>query len=139
MRGVRAGVGVFIFDEKQRVLLVKQNYGNKLWAVPGGAIDPGETPQDAALRELREETGLEAELRALIGLNHYVRDGVPRVHFAFEAEITGGTLGIQEPSEIAVIGWHDPSKPPSPLTGLSATFLPPALRGERGLLLNVAH
>ena len=43
-----------ILDVAGRVLLVRQAYGNRLWGLPGGVVDPGETPMDAAIREARE-------------------------------------------------------------------------------------
>ncbi len=51
-------------DEEDRVLLVKQfrlPAEQELWELPAGRIDPGESPLEAAKRELREETGFEAE------------------------------------------------------------------------------
>jgi ADP-ribose pyrophosphatase len=50
-------------DEKKRILLVRQYRlpaGKNLWELPAGKVDPGETPLDAAKRELAEETGYKA-------------------------------------------------------------------------------
>lgn len=53
------GVRVALFNEEGKVLLVKQHHENKeIWMVPGGGIEEGETSQDAAIREVMEETGL---------------------------------------------------------------------------------
>lgn len=63
---VQVGVSVVVTrlfsDGKWRVLLGRRqnSFGNGLWSVPGGKPDAGETPKEAAVRELREETGLEA-------------------------------------------------------------------------------
>lgn len=53
------GVGVksFIFNQ-DKILLVRIGYMHKSWVLPGGAVDTGEKPQDAAMREVQEESGL---------------------------------------------------------------------------------
>jgi 8-oxo-dGTP diphosphatase len=55
----RIGVGAVVFREN-KVLLVKRNKppGKGLWAIPGGRLELGETLQEAAEREVREETGV---------------------------------------------------------------------------------
>lgn len=57
---------VFVFDRLGRTLLVR-DASTGLWGNPGGAIDPGESPVVAAVRELREETGLVASQLHLLG------------------------------------------------------------------------
>ena len=49
--------GVFLFDERDRVLL-EQRTDDGTWCVPGGSMELGETPEEAARRECLEETGL---------------------------------------------------------------------------------
>ncbi len=56
-RGMTLGVRVAVTDAEGRILLVKHTYLDGWW-LPGGGVDRGETAQDAAVRELREETGL---------------------------------------------------------------------------------
>ena len=56
-----------MFDESGRVLLQKRGDSNK-WGSPGGAIELGETPEEAAIRELKEETGLDVTIDSLIGI-----------------------------------------------------------------------
>jgi 8-oxo-dGTP diphosphatase len=51
------GAAAVVFDEEGRVLLVKENYGKHRWSLPGGAIEAGETPEEAAVREANERNG----------------------------------------------------------------------------------
>ena len=59
--------GGCIFNEKGDVLLQRRGDCN-LWGFPGGTIELGETPEMAAVREIKEETGLDVEVGKLIGI-----------------------------------------------------------------------
>jgi len=55
-----------------------------VWSLPGGHIEPGETARSAALREIREETGVEAQLLGLVDINDVIMhrpDGSLRAHY----------------------------------------------------------
>ncbi|MFI6730309.1 NUDIX hydrolase [Streptomyces sp. R-74717] len=54
-----AGAGAIIHDADGRILLVRPSYGDGTWEVPGGALDTGENPWQAARREVKEELGIE--------------------------------------------------------------------------------
>jgi 8-oxo-dGTP pyrophosphatase MutT (NUDIX family) len=57
---------VLLFDEADRILLLHEADAGGYWYTPGGGIEPGETPEEAALRELREELGLTADLGPMV-------------------------------------------------------------------------
>ena len=61
------GVTMIACDHRDHVLLVRHSYGPSGWFLPGGGIRRGETPQQAAVRELREETACTAEGARLVG------------------------------------------------------------------------
>lgn len=68
------------------VLLVQRGKGALvgLWSLPGGHIEPGETAKAAAVREVREETGVEAELEGLVDIHDVILhrdDGTLRAHY----------------------------------------------------------
>lgn len=58
-----------VFDEDGRLLLVKRA-DDGTWCLPGGFVDPGESPEKTAVRETREETGLDAQTVDLVGVYH---------------------------------------------------------------------
>ncbi|MFI7431872.1 NUDIX hydrolase [Micromonospora sp. NPDC049836] len=82
-----AAVTVFVQDEQGRVLLIHRT-DNGLWALPGGAQDFGEYIAETAVRETREETGIEIEVTGVVGIytnpNHVVEysDGEVRQQFS---------------------------------------------------------
>ncbi len=61
---------LIVIDDTEKVLLVKRNIEPKkgFWCLPGGFMELGETPEQAALRELKEETGLSGRIEMLLGV-----------------------------------------------------------------------
>jgi len=75
------------------VLMVRQTYrGRVLWTFPGGAIEPGETPEQAAVREAREETGLEVAVRRR--LFQAPRSGATGTYDCHLGVVVGGALAL---------------------------------------------
>jgi 8-oxo-dGTP diphosphatase len=61
-----------------RALFVRQAKGHSLegqWSIPWGIVDPGESPDNAALRETREESGITAEIEGLLGIQNLPEEG----------------------------------------------------------------
>lgn len=94
------GVAVLCKSDDGRSLLMVLQAGPQeepTWAVPGGSIEAQETPQQAALRETREETGLDIRiLRRYTTLEGEKPYGMYRVHY-FEALVQGGRLRKRDP------------------------------------------
>ncbi|MCC2324632.1 MULTISPECIES: NUDIX hydrolase [Bacillus] len=55
-----------ILIEGEKVLLVKQKVANRNWSLPGGRVENGEMLEEAMIREMREETGLEVKIKKLL-------------------------------------------------------------------------
>jgi 8-oxo-dGTP pyrophosphatase MutT (NUDIX family) len=92
-------VSAHIFDSAGRLLLVKQVDG-EVWSTPGGSIEPDESPSDAVVREVLEETGLIVRPRRLTAayggsefVVHYPNgDETQYVIIGYECEVTGGKI-----------------------------------------------
>lgn len=67
----RFSVHAAIFDEDNRVLLLKQSYNDKRWGLPGGGVEPGETIDEAIKRECLEELGAEVVIESFTGLYYH--------------------------------------------------------------------
>jgi ADP-ribose pyrophosphatase YjhB (NUDIX family) len=84
-------VDIIIDLEGRGVVLIQRKNPPLGWALPGGFIDYGESAEEAAVREAREETGLEVKLQGLVGVySDPKRD--PRLHalsVVFKAEASG--------------------------------------------------
>jgi len=83
-----------IVEREGQVLMVCRGVqpGIGLWSIPGGYVDQGEVVEEAAVREVQEETGLDVEVVRLLGL--YSEPGQPVIVAAFAARETGGVLTV---------------------------------------------
>lgn len=95
-----AGVGVILY-EKGRVLIIKRAFepSSNRWSIPGGAVELGETVRDAARREVREELGLEVEIKDVVEVLDSIVYEKERIkyHFVlidFWATVKGGRLRL---------------------------------------------
>ena len=88
-------IGVFgiITDNEGRVLLChRRDYD--LWNLPGGAVEAGESPWDALVRGIKEETGLETKPVHLTGV--YSKPDKNEIVLSFACQITGGELTLTD-------------------------------------------
>ena len=108
------------------VVLIERRNPPPGWALPGGFVDPGETLEQAAMREAREETGLDVHLKALLGCySDPARD--PRGHTVSAVYVAQaqGTPSAQDDAQDLVL--TDPRTPP-PLAFDHAVILRDYLR-----------
>ncbi|MCY8237137.1 NUDIX hydrolase [Bacillus inaquosorum] len=102
------GAFVIVLNENQQILLVKRK-DVPLWDLPGGRVDPEETAEAAAVREVLEETGYTAALSAKIGV--YQRPKFQDEQHVFARNITGGRA-IANGMETAGLKWFSPQRLP---------------------------
>ncbi|HZO82052.1 MAG TPA: NUDIX hydrolase [Candidatus Binataceae bacterium] len=97
-----------------RIVLIERRNFPLGWAIPGGFVEVGERVEEAAIREAREETSLEVELRALLGV--YSRpDRDPRGH-TISVVYVGRARGIPRAADDAKgVALFAPDAPPAPL------------------------
>ncbi|MFE9607130.1 NUDIX domain-containing protein [Streptomyces sp. NPDC006012] len=103
-----------VVDGSGRILLQRRR-DNGMWALPGGAMNIGESLPDCAMRETREETGLDVEITGIVGTYSNPRhvfaydDGEVRQEFSvcFLARPVAGQLAVSE--ESTDVRWFEPT------------------------------
>ncbi len=94
---ILAFAGGCIFNDRGEVLLQRRGDSNQ-WGFPGGAVEPGETPEMTAVREAKEETGLDVSVGSLIGvytdpdITYSNGDRAQSIVIAYKLQVTGGEL-----------------------------------------------
>ena len=107
---------VIVVNDDGAILLIRRTDNGNM-ALPGGGMDLGESITEAAVREVKEETGLDVEITGLVGiytnpahLIEYTSDGEVRQEFSivFTARPTGGTPRTN--AEASEVVWSDPAE-----------------------------
>jgi ADP-ribose pyrophosphatase YjhB (NUDIX family) len=109
-------VNVVVANDQGEILLIRRT-DNDNWALPGGAMDLGESISEAAIREVKEETGIDIEITGLLGIYtnprhviEYTSNGEVRQEFSvvFTARPLGGTPTTS--TESAAVVWITPAE-----------------------------
>lgn len=101
---VLLGCSATIFDPTRQKVLLTRRTDNGRWCLPGGGLEPGESVTEACCREVREETGLDAEVVRLIGvysdphrlLEYADGNRFHLISLSFEVRVVGGELALSE-------------------------------------------
>jgi len=128
-----ATIGVFAFlrNDSGDVLCVRQNYPPFEWTLPGGRIEPRESPLGALHREILEETRCRIEVRRLIGT--YAQLFADDLVLLFEGRIL--ERAAWEPTgEIAALGFFPPTALPHPMNFRYRLRIADAVAGRAGVV-----
>jgi 8-oxo-dGTP diphosphatase len=117
-RQVRVGVGVFVCNDDGSFLMLKRKnaHGSGTWAPPGGHIEFGESVEACAVREVKEETGLDiTDVVQFATTNDIFDEGKHYITLHVKAKWNGEVAKIMEPEKCSDLGWFTKDSLPSPL------------------------
>ena len=126
---VKIGVGLYIFNSQNQVLLGlrKSAHANGTWCPPGGHLEYGETNEQAAAREAKEETGLKILPQDItfagVTNDFFEESGKHYITLHMSCHKFSGTPKVIEPNKCAEWRWFDLNKLPSPLMLPNQNFL----------------
>ena len=121
----RVGVGVFVFNNEGKVLLGKRKgaHGTGEWAPPGGNLEFSESIEDCAVRELAEETGLQAlSVKTGIWSNDVINGSKHYITLFAVVDQFEGELQLLEPNKCEEWQWFSTDALPSPLFPTAIAF-----------------
>jgi len=99
------GIATAIIVDGGKTLMIRrrEREGKLLWAFPGGGIEAGETPEQAAVRETAEEVGLEVKAVSTLGSRVHPQTGRHMTYVA--CEVISGEALVGDEEEIAAVAW----------------------------------
>jgi ADP-ribose pyrophosphatase YjhB (NUDIX family) len=101
-----------VLEHDGRWLMIRNTYGPAPWTFPGGAIDRGETPEEAAKREIAEEVGITVGGLRAIGDYYSTRQHKRDTVYCFAASVESAEHDINA-AEVAEARWFAPTEIPS--------------------------
>jgi 8-oxo-dGTP pyrophosphatase MutT (NUDIX family) len=130
------GVAAVVRDAAERVLFIRRADDGR-WGLPAGAVDPGESPADAIVREVREETGLAVRPARVAGVfggagyRHRYPNGdeAEWVVAVFDCDVVGGQLAPQDGEALELRYFAPEDAPALQLPYPRALFDRPSARG----------
>jgi ADP-ribose pyrophosphatase YjhB (NUDIX family) len=130
MSGLAVNVAVI---HEGRILLTKRE-DFETWILPSGGVEDGESLAQAAIRETKEETGLDVELTRLVGVYSRLSNMSAGHMVLFAAKPVGGEIECQE-GETIEVEWFAFDKIPEPLSLGHARRIKDAIEGARGMVI----
>lgn len=102
-------IAIGIIVKGRKILLIKRKKTDHglIWAFPGGKIEPNETPEEAAVREVLEETGVKSRIIKSIGGRTHPQTGVKIFYFLCQYEFQTLNYAANEVEEVRWCGKHE--------------------------------
>jgi ADP-ribose pyrophosphatase YjhB (NUDIX family) len=123
-------VNVAVLHEGKILLTKREDF--ETWVLPSGGVEAGESFAQAAIRETKEETGLDVELTRLVGIYSRVGNVSPGYMILFAAKPIGGDIKCQ-PGETIEVKWFAFDQIPSSLSAGHARRIKDAIEGASGI------
>lgn len=126
---MKVGATVAIIQNGQILLTKRSDF--EVWCLPGGHVDPGESPAQTAVREAKEEVGLDVRLTRQVGVYTRIGGDYDMHLHLFAAEVVGGTPTPQ-PEEVLEIATFAPDALPEHMFWWHRPQVADALSGVTG-------
>lgn len=129
----KVAIGAVVGNEAGELLLVQRG-DSGVWLYPTGWADVGYSPAEVAVKEVKEETGIDCEPVRLLTVIDGFRAGftrIPLYSLVFYCRATGGTLK-PHPLETLDVGFFGSDSMPEPLAGMGSSWVPQAFAAIAG-------
>jgi mutator protein MutT len=115
----KVGIGVIVMNQDKKVLIGKRIGSHaSYYSIPGGHLEAGETFEDCAVREVKEETNLDAKNPKVIAVTNnletYQKEGLHYISIILLVTKFSGELKVNEPDKCEGWQWADPQNLPMP-------------------------
>lgn len=113
-----------VFNPEKTDVLVLQRRDVAVWVLPGGGVDAGETPEEAVVREIEEETKLQVAIKRKAA-EYLPQNALTTITHVYECEVISGTLSPT--SESRLVGFYPIQSLPEPFFHVHQDWLKDAL------------
>jgi len=128
---MKHSVVAIIFQNNRKEVLCVQRRDVPMWVMPGGAVDPGETPEEAVIREVKEETGLDVVISRKVA-EYTPIQLISTITHAFECTPVNGSPTITD--EVRAIDYFPTHKLPHLFFFIHEAWIHEALEQRNGVI-----